>query len=108
MLTERANTLTLNRFRVGVQVDSQGLPYDPSATTVKMAFMPTALGEPGALDWKDATWDTSITGNPVAECLIGDGGAVELTKGDHWAWIKVDDSTAGEIPVEQVGKLVMT
>lgn len=108
MLQARASTLTLNRLRVGVQVDSQGLLYDPSASTVKMAFMTTPLAEPEAGDWKDATWDVSVTGNPVAECLVGPDGAVELAKGEYYQWIKVDDSAAGEIPVEQLGKLVMT
>ena len=89
--------------RVPVSATASGSAVDPTADTVVMAFMATA-SEPGASDWKTASWETDATTTPdtyYARCLVGS--AVTLTAGTYTVWVKVTDSP--ETPVKRAGLL---
>lgn len=107
MLTDRIDSTSLERVQAGVEADADGLPYDPTAATVVFAFMSTALAKPQAGDWKTGNWDVTRIGSYVAQCNVGDGGAVELQPGNYYAWIRITDAAAGETPIEQLGKLIV-
>lgn len=107
MLTERINSLTLERVQAGVEADADGLPYDPTDATVAFAFLTDALTKPDVSDWENGTWDVTRIGSYVAQILVGDGGAVELQAGNYYAWIRITDATAGETPIDQLGKLIV-
>lgn len=107
----RLSSLSKERVRFCVYADSAGVPYNPTSATVEAAFMGgngyEAEGNPAAGDWKAATWDTTVTGNHAAVCLVGPGGAVTLTPGAYRCWVRITDATAGETVVRQVGSLVV-
>lgn len=107
MFTDRIDSTSLARVQAGVTADSQGLPYDPTAATVRWAFLESQLAKPQAGDWKTGTWDVTRIGSYVAQCNVGDGGAVQLAAGNYYAWIQINDPVAGEIPAEQIAKLIV-
>lgn len=107
MLTEQINSLTLERVQAGVEADADGLPYDPTDATVAFAFLTSALTKPTAPDWENGTWDVTRIGSYVAQILVGDGGAAELQPGNYYVWIRITDATAGETPIDQLGKLIV-
>ena len=107
MFTERVDSTSLARVQAGVEADADGLPYDPTDATVQFAFLSSSLDKPEAGDWKAGTWDVTRIGTYVAEVLVGTGGAVALTAGVYYVWIKITDATAGETPAEQIAKLIV-
>ena len=107
MFTDRIDSTSLARVEAGVTADSQGLPYDPTAATVRFAFLPSQLAKPAPGDWKTGTWDVTRIGSYVAQCNVGDGGAVQLAAGNYYTWIQINDPVAGEIPAEQIAKLIV-
>lgn len=111
MTSIRLSPLTLERVRFPVYADSAGAPYDPTGATVQAAFMGgdgyESGDDPAPGDWKAATWDTTVTGNYVAGCLVGPGGAAVLDVGSYSCWVKITDATAGETVVRQVGTLIV-
>lgn len=107
MLTERISSLSLERVEVLVQADAGGLPYNPeeAGADAFMAFMPGPHSTPSGGDWKACNWDVTRTGQYVFQCLVGPAGTATLAFGGYYVWGKVDDANAGEIPVEQLGRL---
>lgn len=112
MALERVSSLNLSRLRVSVEADSNGLPYNPATAappaTVDFAFLESATANPGSSDWKAGTWDTTLVGTHVAQCLVGPSSAVALAAGEYYVWIRITDTAAGETPVECVGKLIVS
>jgi hypothetical protein len=108
MFTERVDSTSLARVQAGVEADANGLPYDPTATTVQFAFLTSRLDKPDPGDWKTGSWDVTRIGTYVAQCNVGTGGAVALSPGNYYTWIKITDPVAGEIPIEQIARLIVT
>lgn len=107
MFTDRIDSTSLERVQAGVTADSQGLPYDPTAATVRFAFLSSQLAKPQSGDWKTGSWDVTRIGSYVAQCNVGAGGAVQLAAGNYYTWIQINDPVAGEIPAEQIAKLIV-
>ncbi len=97
---------SLEYVRVDITARSEGLPLDPTADTVQMAF--TLDGAvPTSSDWNVAIWQTDTTTTPptyTALCLVGPGGTVELAEGEWSVWVKVTDSP--EVPVVPINGLL--
>lgn len=94
-----------------VSADRGGAAVNPTANTVQIAFItsPPETASPGASDWKTASWETDTTTDPdeySAKCLVGPGGAVTLTAGTYYAWVKITDSP--EVPVKYSGIVKVT
>lgn len=101
----RISSLSTEYVRVPVTATKNGLPYDPTSSTVQMAF-PGYGVEPITGDWKSASWETQ-GGNYWARCLIGpSGGTITLADGFYDVWVKIADSP--ETPVRRAGTLTIT
>lgn len=100
----KISSLSKEFVKVSVRVVKNGVDIDPTADTVEMAF--TTGSEPQSGDWKAATWETAEGPVYFARCLVGPGGTIQLTDGSYKVWVKVADSP--EVPVRDVGKLVVT
>lgn len=107
MFTERIEASQTARVDVGVTADSQGLPYDPTSATVQFAFLSSQLAKPAPGDWVSGSWDVTRIGSYVAQCNVGSNGVTTLTAGNYYTWIKITDPVAGEIPIEQIAKLIV-
>lgn len=108
MFTDRVDSTSTARVQATVEADADGLPYDPTAATVDWAFLTSTLEKPQAGDWKTGNWDVTRIGSYVAQCNVGPAGVVELQPGNYYAWIRITDPAAGENPVDQLGKLIVT
>lgn len=100
--------LTKHTFRARIDPGKiAGVPQNPSADPVAMAFVSTGLPAPG--DFKTAFWDVDATVSPTvyeARCLIGGtgtGATAELAVGTYTVYVKITDSP--EVPVLIVGQL---
>jgi len=62
-----------------------GLSVNPTSGTVTMAFA-TIGSDP--VDWKTGSWEAA-SGKYYARCLVGAGGAVQLTNGLYEVWVKI-------------------
>jgi hypothetical protein len=84
------SSLATAYVRIPVYADQLGVVVDPSAYTVTMAFISGPLN-PGAGDWKTASWTTTAQGQHVAQCLVGPtGGTITLTAGlTYNVWIQI-------------------
>lgn len=101
------SSLSTEYVPVDVKATVHGAPYDPSADAVAFAFMTNSSATPSSGDWHAGSWDTIGLNRWVAQCLVGPGtGGVALSTGTYWIWVKVTDDP--EVPVEQVGQLVIT
>lgn len=106
LLDERVSVLSGGPVQFSVAADHNGLVYDPTSGTASAAFLP-AWGNPASGDWHVCTWDVTTIGTYVAQVNPGPGG-LALPVGTYYAWLKVDDSaSSGEIPVQQVGRLII-
>lgn len=103
----RVSTSSLEYVRVRVVAEEAGAAVNPTADTVKMAFISDGSAPVGD-SWKTASWETDATGSPTvyyARCLVGVGGAVTLAANTYAVWVQVTDNP--EIPVHRAGKLVV-
>lgn len=107
MFTERVEAMSTARIDVGVTADSQGLPYDPTSATVQFACLSSQLAKPAPGDWVAGSWDVTRIGSYVAQLNVGPDGVVTLAAGTYYVWIKITDPVAGEIPIEQIAKLIV-
>jgi hypothetical protein len=108
MITERISSLTLEQVQAAVQADSNGLPYVPTSAAVAFAFLESRLADPVSGDWKTGSWDVTRIGTYVAQCKVGPGGAATLAVGEYYVWLRITDTTAGETPIEPIGKLIVS
>lgn len=102
---------SLEHVLVPVSARLSGAAVNPTSDTVVMAFIasPPETAAPGALDWKTASWETNATPDPdqyEAKCLVGTGGAVVLTAGTYYVWVKITDSP--ETPAKYAGVVRVT
>ena len=102
------SSLSLQYIRVPVSATLNGAVYDPTLSTVQLAF-PVQGVAPVSGDLKAASWETDVTTSPpvhYARCLVGPGGAIVLTVGRYDVWVKITDSP--EQVYTKVGVLVVT
>lgn len=103
---------SLEHVLVPVRGKRSGTAIDPTADTVKMAFLDVGpeTGSPESGDWKTASWETNTTVTPntyEARCLVGPGGGViTLTEGTWHVWVQVTDSP--ETPGRYSGRIRVT
>jgi len=105
MGTHRQSSLSREALVWSVTAWRDGKPHDPSSAIVEAAFVIGQSAEPGPEDWKAATWDTSLIKTHVAQCLVGPGGAVQLTRGRYYCWLRITDGA--EVVVRQAGILLV-
>jgi hypothetical protein len=96
------SVLTLEYVTMPVSAVINGVAYDPHNDAVVMAF-PVRGVNPVSGDWKAASWESDGAGGWRARCLVGPGGAVQLSAGSYDAWVKITDNP--EVPVRRVGVL---
>ena len=102
VMTARLSAASLETVQVPVFAASGGQPIDPTAYAVAMAFE-TAVTSPASGDWKTGTWDVNDIGDYLAGCLVGTGGAVTLTPGTYYVWVRI--TTPTETVVQPAGEL---
>ena len=93
------SSLSTQYVYVPVRAYSQGLPYNPTALTVQMAFV-DGWSKPTGPEWNAASWawTTSANGYYDAQCLVGPGaGGVPLAIGTWNVWVMITGSP--EVPV---------
>lgn len=106
LLDERVSVLSGAPIQFAVAAADNGLVYDPTGSQASAAFLPV-WGNPQVSDWHPCQWDVTTIGTYVAQINPGPGG-LALPVGTYYAWLKVDDSAnSGEIPVQQVGRLII-
>lgn len=101
------SSLSTQYVIVPVRSWAQGLPSNPTALTVQMAFI-SGWGKPVSANWNAASWvsTSAVNGYYEAQCLVGPGaGAVPLAVGTYNLWIQVTSSP--EIPVSVPGTLTI-
>jgi hypothetical protein len=101
------SSLSSEFIRSRVDAKENGVQVDPTGDAVSWAFETSKAAEPTS--FTSGSWETDNTGpDPVyyARIQVGPGGAIVLTDDTYWVWLKVTD--APEVPVRQVGKLVIT
>lgn len=94
------DALSLQYVKVPISAEEEGVPIDPTAGTVTMAFLATGT-KPDTGDWKTADWETDATRTPArykARCLVGPGGTVTLAAGTYVVWWKITGITP-EVPI---------
>jgi hypothetical protein len=97
------STASLEYVRVPISATASGSAVNPTSDTVSMAFLATT-DAPASGDWKTASWETDTTPTPdvyYARCLVGSGGAVTLTAGTYYVWVKIVDTP--ETPIKRAG-----
>lgn len=106
LLMTRVSSLSKELVRAAVAADSAGIPYNPTAATVEFAFLPSSAN-PAAPDWHAGTWDTTLIGTYVAGIVVGPGGAVTLSTGTYYGWMRITDASVGETVVRQFDTLIV-
>lgn len=88
---------------VPIRAYSAGVPFNPTALTVQMAFI-NGWAKPGAPDWNAASWawTTAVNGYYAAQCLVGPGtGGKVLAVGTWNVWVQV--TASNEVPILNSG-----
>lgn len=100
------STASLQYIPAQVSALKGGVPYNPTADQVYMAFSPgVATSTPvSGLTFYTGTWDTA-QGAYYALCLVGPGGTTTLAVGTWTVWVKISDNP--EIPVIPAGQIQM-
>jgi hypothetical protein len=102
------SALSTEYVQVPVRAQSSGLPFNPTALTVEMAFI-DGWTEPQPADWNTASWasTSTVNGTYLAQCLVGpENDGVSLAIGTYQIWLKVISSP--EVPVISTGTLTVT
>ena len=105
-MTAILNAISLEYIKVPVNVKKNGVYIDPTSSPATMAFLTSKTAVPTGGDWKTADWEPSLGHKYYIRCLVGPTGAVELSSGFYWVWIKIEDSP--EVPIKQVGSVRIT
>lgn len=98
MRTATISSMSKEYVLVPVSARENGLPIDPTSSTVEMAFAPADVDPE---EWNAASWETAGSKH-YARCLVGPG-EVELSKGFFNVWVRVTDNP--EMPVLLAGGL---
>jgi hypothetical protein len=92
--------------QVPVQATVAGVPYNPTADAVAMAFMPGS-SQPSSGSWNTGSWSTTAQGNYLAQVLVGPANSgVVLAPGTYAVYVRITDSP--EVPVLPAGNLQIT
>jgi hypothetical protein len=84
------------------------LLVNPTLYEVQFAFLATDPPEPQPTggQWVSGAWNNDYTAPPYqAQCLVGPGGAKQLTEGTWNVWVQINSTGTGEIPVLYAGVL---
>jgi hypothetical protein len=94
------SALSTAYVQVAVQAIENGLPVDPSADVVEMAFV--VVGAiPTTGDWHTGSWALGAGGAWLAQVLVGPTGGVVLGRGPYAVWVRI--TRGAEMPVLQAG-----
>ena len=88
-----------------VRAWSGGIPFNPTALPVSMAFV---VDQSEPVSWNTASWawTTPVNGYYAAQCLVGpQNGGVSLAIGTYDVWVQITGSP--EIPVIVTGTLTI-
>jgi hypothetical protein len=96
---------SLSKEYIAVEVEDLLSGADPTGNSVAFAFMSSST-EPSSGDFSAGSWRTGSDGKYYAQALIGPGGTHVLTNGTYYIWVKLTASP--EIPIRNVGKIVIT
>lgn len=99
------SSLSTTYIRATVSATENGTQADPSTGVCYFAFI-TDSSEPLVSDWTEGSWDTSVLGEHLAQCLIGPSGDATLPDGSYTVWVKVVKGI--EEIVSKVGVLNIT
>lgn len=108
MATKRQSVLSKEMVNFHVSASLAGQVVNPTsapAKTVDVAFLTNSRGEPVSGDWKAASWDTTVIGTYVAQCLVGPGGTFVPVAGRYYTWVRITDTASSETVIRQVGTL---
>lgn len=98
------SALSTTYVRATVSATENGQQADPTSGQVSFAFTANDV-VPASGDWNTGSWDTALTGEYLAQCLVGPSGTVTLAAGSYDVWVKV--SRGVETIVDQVGFLLV-
>lgn len=102
----RRSVLDAEPLDFTVTAASDGLPQDPRSATAEMAFLPDWT-DPQSGDWHAGTWNTGLTGLPMAQINPGPGG-IALAVGSYYVWVRLTNSAwTGSPVIQQPGKLIV-
>lgn len=91
--------------QIPVTALDSGLPSDPTADSVFLAFM-LGRAQPDDADWLTGSWETSsVNGQYFAQALIGPDGQDTLTPGVYTVWVKIVDDP--ETLIAQSGSVTL-
>jgi hypothetical protein len=98
------SSLSTEYVQVPVQATIMGVPYNPTADAVSLAFV---VGNAYPTLWYAGSWVTTAQGNYLAQTLIGpaNGGTV-LAPGTYNIYVKITDNP--EVPVIPSGSVTVT
>jgi hypothetical protein len=101
----RVSALTLDFVRCSVYSLLDGVPEDPTADAVAMAFTAVDVA-PVSGNWRVAQWEgTRFASGFNAACLVGAGGTGALTAGRYSVWLRITDNP--DAPIRSAGILVV-
>lgn len=83
-------------------------PADPTGSTIQFAIVAPGV-EPSS--WTSGAWHTAATSSTrgytaTAKILVGPAGSIVTSDGSWRVWVKV--SASPDVPVRDVGQLVVT
>jgi hypothetical protein len=88
------SALSTQFVQVAVTAMLDGAPYNPTADTVQVAFVPVSSppSSPGPSDWHTAAWETDPGPVYWASVLVGPAnGGIALAYGSYTVWLKITD-----------------
>jgi len=98
------SSLSTQLVQVPIQATYEGAPYNPTSDVVQFAFV---QGPAYPATWFTGSWQTTVQGNYLAQCLIGpSGGVTVLTPATYYVWVQITDNP--EVPVLTAGSLRIT
>lgn len=100
------STASLQYVPAQVSALKEGVPYNPTADTVYMAFTPgvSPTTPTSGFTFYLGSWDVA-QGAYYALCLVGPGGTTQLASGIWTVWVKVTDNP--EVPIVAAGQIQM-
>lgn len=93
--------LTNEYIRVQVSAKEDGVPVNPTADVVELAFMTS--GSPGTSDWVTGEWETDATTNP--DTYYARRLTLALAPGSYDVWVRIHDSP--ETVVRKAGPMIL-
>jgi hypothetical protein len=109
LMVARVSVLSDELVRFTVAASADGLPVNPTADTVEMAFL-TSSANPTEPDWVAGTWDATLTRAYVAQVRSGAAlpGPLPLEAGKRYTcWVRITAAASDERVVRCVGVVLV-